>query len=225
MFLAGGEHRIQGRDQFRIVEFSRYAHFQTQVVGAHEQHVDAGHGRNTLGVFHCERGFDHDHYQRRGVHLAHCVRCRHRRKSELRVATCDGTVAGGREAQRIDYCPGFIRRIDMRHHDAQRPAIQAAGRQLQVHVRHAHNRRDPGIQRRNRDRTGGLHRRRSVFKIDEQKIETGGFHDFRDFDTAYCPHTDTGRHFARDQGAFRRVVDRMHVLSLKTENVKGELGL
>jgi hypothetical protein len=101
----------------------------------------------------------------------------------------------------------------MRHYDAERTAVQATGGEREFAGRHANQRRDSGVERRHRDRIRSFHRGWPVFQVDEQPVETRGFHHPRDLDAAHRPHADPDRNGAFREKFLGRIHYTLHALS------------
>ena len=78
----------------------------------------------------------------------------------------------------------FSGRINMRHDDAPAAAVERTRRHVDLAMRHAHDRRDAGIERRDRNLRASIERHRAMLEIDKQPIPAAAFHDAADLGTA-----------------------------------------
>jgi len=104
-----------------------------------------------------------------------------------------GAMAERLEPESIHHCARFVRCVYMRNNEAEPAAVQATRAQCELTVWHADQRSNPRVQRRHRNRIGGLDRGRPVLQVDEQKIEACGFHDPCDLYSPDRAHTYTDR--------------------------------
>ena len=96
----------------------------------------------------------------------------------------------------------------MRHDDAERAVVEQARRDRILAVRNAHDRRDPGIERRERDLRRRFDRKRAVLEIDEQPVVAGARHRLGDLDRPHDPDADAERQFAPLELFPRNVANR-----------------
>ena len=68
--LAGFRHRLEGRADFRMLQFAGNAHRGGEIVGADQQHVDAGHRGDGIGIGDAFRRLQHGDQRRQRRCLA-----------------------------------------------------------------------------------------------------------------------------------------------------------
>jgi hypothetical protein len=81
-------------------------------------------------------------------------------------------------------------------------------------MRHAHDRRDARVKRRDRDLRAGLERHRAMLEIEEQPIEAAGFRDLGDIDAAHEAHTKADRYFPALEALAGGIADGAHLSSV-----------
>ena len=84
----------------------------------------------------------------------------------------------------------------MRHDDPERTAVEHPGGEPELPGRNAHDRRDPGAERGDRDLHRGVEVHRIVLEVEKQPVIAAGLHDRRDVDGAALADADAERQFA-----------------------------
>jgi hypothetical protein len=112
-----------------------------------------------------------------------------------------------------DELGGLFGRIDMRHHDAPAAAVERPRRHVELAVRHAHDRRNTGVERRHRNLRARIERHRAMLEIDEQPIPAAAFYDAPDLGPARQAQAATDRDLAPLQRHPRRVLHISHSFS------------
>jgi len=98
--------------------------------------------------------FEHDDDQGRGVDRGARHTCADRDIAEMRQTARHRAVALRRIAQAVGDFARLVGGVDMRHHDAERPAVEDPGGEPELAGRNPNDRRDPDAERGDRD----LHR-------------------------------------------------------------------
>ena len=114
----------------------------------------------------------------------------------MRQAAGDRAVAQRRIAQCLGDRLRLLRRVDMRHHDAEPAAIEKPRSHPQLPGWHPHHRRDPDPERGDRDLHRHVEIHRIVLEIEKQPVVAGGLHDRRDIDGARLAQNDAERQLA-----------------------------
>ncbi len=119
-------------------------------------------------------------------------------------------MADRRVFQMVDDRARLRRRVDMRHDDAEGAAVEGARRHRHLHRRHADDRRDAGVERRDRDLRGGVERHRAMLEVEEDPVIAARLEDLGNIDAAAEANAEADRQFAALQALACRVADGVH---------------
>ena len=122
----------------------------------------------------------------------------------MRHAGEDAAVSLRRIAQPVGDLARLVGGVDMRHHDAERAVVEQPRGERILALGHPHDRRDAGVERRDRELRGGLDRHRAVLEIEKQPVEARRLHRLGDLDRAGGAHPEAERDLAARQPLARR---------------------
>jgi hypothetical protein len=151
---AGVAYGLAGGDDTLVGEAARDAELHRQIVRPDQQRVDAGNGRDRVGIGDRGRGFQQHNDERGGIDVGDSLGKPDLGVSEMRQTSGDRPVAMGRIVQRLGNLLRLLRGIDMRHGDAKPATVKKPRRQPQLPRRHSRHWGDAGTERGKRD----LHR-------------------------------------------------------------------
>jgi hypothetical protein len=177
-----------------IFVIARNAHVGGEIIGADQHHVDAFDRCYFVGAVHSFRAFElHDHH--RGI-VERLVSLRRRRIAilEMRQRGREAAFSERRIFRGAHDLARLARRAHVRHDHAQRAAVEHTADD--VELRHAGERRDPGIQRGKAYLAGRLQRQAGMLKVDIERVEARGLGETRDLTAAREAHRHGGRDFA-----------------------------
>jgi hypothetical protein len=171
---AGIDHHAVRLLDARIRELPGDAELGAEIVGADEQHVDARHRGDRIGLRDRLRRFQHQHDERLGIGHRRRFAHRHAAIGELRQRAHHRAVAERRVLAVGHRALRLVDAVDVRHHDALRARVEQPRRMEVLLARHAHDRRDADRERGHRDLRRAVDVHRVVLHVDEQPVVAAG---------------------------------------------------
>ena len=205
--LAGHRNALEGGTDFRMLEFTGNAQRGGEIIGADQQHVDAGHRGDGVGVGDALRRLQHRDQRRQRVALRVDLAERRGAVALQRARPGDGTFADRRETAGIGKGDGLLARRDVRADYAERAGIEQPRRVLKGVAGDARQRRDADAERRGANLRRGVERDRRVLHVDEEGVEATGVGDHGDVGAARQPRRHAQRHLAAGKSLLQAAGD------------------
>jgi hypothetical protein len=165
-----------------------------KIIRPDHHQIDALDRCDRVGMAQRFLAFKLDDKERRRVERRICRRGRKAPVVQMGQGTGRRAMPERRKFCRRDVGPRIIGRLQMRRDHAERASIEHA--RHYGDARHAHQRRDPRLERGDANLAGSLERETRMLQIDIEAVEARGPGDAGDLDAAYEPNRHGGNGFA-----------------------------
>src|SRR5216117_1293163 len=184
---ARGDGALIGVAHLGMVVLPGNAEVHHQVVGPDQHQVDAVDRDDLLHRLERRLRLELDDHQRRVVERGQGLRRGKSAELQLRQPGRQPALAERRILRRRYHCPCLPGRAHPRRYYPERPAVEHARDVLRRIRRHAHQRRDPRLERHDADLAGRLHGEARVLQVDVERVEPRALGDAHDLDARYQP--------------------------------------
>jgi hypothetical protein len=178
-----------------VADLAGNAHLEREVVAADQERIDALDAGNGVGILNSQRRLDHGDDQELGIERPLCLRRRRRPIAEAGVGPTGAAMSQRTETKGLNQAPRRVRRVDVRHDDAEGAVVERARALIKCIRTDAHDRHHPHGRGRHGDLGDFRRGNGAVLGVDEQPVVTGGLGKQRHRRAAQMMHAKPKREF------------------------------